>query len=209
MHRLGVRGIRLNLRTRSERFEKVTFAKVLQKYADKIRPLGWVIQLYIDLDQIGLIADTLAKLGVPIVFDHLGSPKENAPARTQTGCTQLLNLLSERKAWVKMSGIYRFANLPDVDEWAREILRTAPTQVVWASDWPHSGGVEKNPGGDRNQVQEYRKIDIPKFIARCKAWCNHDENLMRRIWVDNPRILWQYDSQDMHRGIDKEYRSKL
>jgi predicted TIM-barrel fold metal-dependent hydrolase len=92
-----------------------------------------------------------------------------------------------------MSGIYRFANLPDVDVFAREFLRTAPTQVVWASDWPHSGGVAKNPGGDRNKVQDYRKIDIPDFIARCKDWCDHDEFLIRSIWVDNPKRLWQYD----------------
>jgi predicted TIM-barrel fold metal-dependent hydrolase len=193
MHRVGVRGVRVNLQTRSETFDGTSFTKLLRKYADRIRPLGWVLQLYISLEQIGLIAYDLAALGVPVVVDHLGAPRESAPGREQAGYTELIRLLQERKIWVKMSGIYRFANLPDVDVFACEILRTAPTQVVWASDWPHSGGVAKNLAGDRNKVQDYRKISIPDFIARCKDWCDHDELLIRSIWVDNPRRLWQYD----------------
>ena len=193
MHRIGVRGIRLNLKTRSQEPNRAAFLRVLRKYADKIRPLGWVLQLYVGLNQIALIVDELAVLGVPIVLDHLGSPAGDVPGRKQVGYAQLLRLLAERKVWIKMSGTYRFSKLPDMELFARELLHTAPTQIVWASDWPHSGGVEMNPGGDRNKVQDYRSVSIPDFIARCKSWCDYDEYLIRGIWVDNPRRLWQYD----------------
>ena len=93
---------------------------------------------------------------------------------------------------MKLSGTYRFPDLPELDDYVLEILRIAPTQVVWASDWPHSGGVQYNPNGDRTKIQEYRKIDDPAFIARCKEWCGGDEDLIQKIFVDNPRRLWQY-----------------
>ncbi|KFY36674.1 hypothetical protein V495_07690 [Pseudogymnoascus sp. VKM F-4514 (FW-929)] len=200
MHSIGVRGVRLNLKTRSQKPNRATFLRILRKYADKIRPLGWVLQLYIGLNQIALIADELAMLGVPIVLDHLGSPAGDVPGRKQVGYAQLLRLLAERKVWIKMSGTYRFANLPDMELFARELLHTAPTQVVWASDWPHSGGVEMNPAGDRNKVQDYRSVSIPDFIARCKSWCDYDEHLMRGIWVDNPRRLWQTNAMSQSPG---------
>lgn len=209
MHEVGVRGIRLNMRTKSQKFQRAAFAAVLRKHADKIRHLGWVIQLYIELGQIGLMAEDIESLGVPVVLDHLGSPADNMPGRGQPGYTELIRLLAQRKVWVKMSGIYRFASLPDVDVFAREILRTAPSQIVWASDWPHSGGVAMNPGGDRNKVQDYRVVSIPDFIERCKSWCDYDEELIRAIWVDNPRRLWQYTDLDSHSVGNKYNTAKL
>ena len=107
-----------------------------------------------------------------------------------------MKLLAAKKAYVKLSGTYRFPDTPGIGEYVQEILRMAPTQVVWASDWPHSGGVSKSPDGDRNKVQEYRKVDTTAFIATCKKWCNYDEDLMHMIWVENPRRLWQYDGDD-------------
>lgn len=193
MHNLGVRGVRLNLRTRFEKIDPVAFMEVLRKYADRVRKLNWVIQIYLSLEQIKYIAEVIPSLGVPVVFDHLGTPEGTMAPKFLPGYSELMNLLKEKHAYVKLSGTYRFANIPSIEEYVKEILKVAPTQVVWASDWPHSGGVSENPGGDRKKVQEFRKVSIPDFIESCKAWCNYDEDLMHKIWVDNPRSLWQYN----------------
>jgi predicted TIM-barrel fold metal-dependent hydrolase len=97
--------------------------------------------------------------------------------------------------------VYRFPDLPDLDEYVTDILRSAPDSVVWASDWPHSGGVEANPDGDRNKVQCYRQVDDVAWIKRCKGWCERVDRsgkgqLVHKIWVDNPRRLWQYNGDD-------------
>jgi predicted TIM-barrel fold metal-dependent hydrolase len=196
MHALGVRGVRLNLKTTNVKFDRAEFMKILRTYADKIRPYGWALQMYVAMDQIPLIAEGLPTLGVPIVIDHLGSPVNTSPPLTQEGYAELMALLAEKKVYVKLSGLYRFPQTPDIENYIREILRIAPTQVVWASDWPHSGSVENNPGGDRTKVQEYRKVDIPGFVINCKTWCGGDEELIKKIFVDNPRKLWQYDGED-------------
>lgn len=196
MHDLGVRGVRVNLQTTGQRPNRAQLRKLLAEHANKIRPYGWVLQLYIPLDQIALVAEDFPALGVPVVLDHLGAPLETAPPYKQAGYNELMRLLEERKVYVKLSGTYRFPKMPDLEDYVREILRVGPTQVVWASDWPHSGGVEANPGGDRTKIQDYRKVDIPGFVADCKRWCGGDEKLIRKIWVENPRRLWQYDAQD-------------
>lgn len=196
MHDLGVRGVRLNLRTRSEKVDPTILSKVLRKYANKIREFGWALQIYISLDQIKHVASVVPALEVPVVFDHLGSPEGSVPPKDLPGYSELMSMLEQKLAYVKLSGLYRLVDTPCVDEYTKDILRVAPTQVVWASDWPHSGGVSRNPDGDRKKVQAYRTVDIPDFIETCKRWCNYDEDLIHKVWVDNPRRLWQYSEKD-------------
>ena len=196
MHDLGVRGIRINLKSTSQNRSKEDLIANLRSHARRIHRLKWAIQLHIGLADMEKIADEIQDLGLPVVIDHLATPETTQAPRLQPGYTQFMDLLSKKQIWVKLSGIYRFSKLPDLDSYIREILRIAPTQVVWASDWPHTGGVAANPLGDRHAVQEYREFDVPAFIAQCKEWCAKDEALVQKILVDNPRRLWQYDDQD-------------
>ena len=194
MHELGARGVRVNWKTRSEKFSKEKFAALLQSYAGKIRHLKWALQLYISLPQLALIAEEIPKLGVPVVFDHLVHPESTMPPSQQEGYAELIRLLQSRQVYIKLSGTYRFPDLPELDTYVREIIRIAPTQVVWASDWPHSGGAERIPSGGRHVHQDYRKVDDAGFVTQCMEWCGGDEDLIRMIWVDNPRRLWQYEN---------------
>jgi predicted TIM-barrel fold metal-dependent hydrolase len=207
LHDAGVRGIRLNFRTSSKRVDKATFEKLLVEAADKVRPFGWALQLYVSLDQIAQFAFVVPRLGVTLIIDHIGHPEPaNGPPRLQNGYREFMGLLRSGLVYTKLSGTYRFDDLPELDVYVREILAVAPDRVVWASDWPHSGGVSKNPGGDRNKIQEYRKIDDKGWIAQCKLWCRlvgggKGEELVRKIWVDNPRRLWQYDEDEHVSGV--------
>ena len=195
MHNIGVRGVRVNLRTRSQTLSREGFAKLLHTYANKIRHLNWVLQIYIALPQLAFFADEIPKLGIPVVLDHLAQPDDRSAPSTQAGYLEFMRLLKERKVWTKLSGTYRFSNMPELDQYAKEIIRLAPTQIVWASDWPHSGGVEKLPDGDRTKHQDYRQIDDVGFLVQCMDWCDRDEKVVQQIWVDNPRRLWQLDSE--------------
>ena len=192
MHALGVRGVRINLKSTSQNKSKEELVAILGSYVQRIHRLKWAIQLHIGLADIEKIADEIPDLGVPVVIDHLATPDQTLAPRLQPGYAQFMDLLSMKEVWVKLSGIYRFSELPELDNYVQEILRIAPTQVVWASDWPHTAGVAANPQGDRQALQEYRKIDVAAFIAQCKEWCKEDEVLIQKIFVDNPQKLWQY-----------------
>lgn len=196
MHALGVRGVRINLKSTLQNKSKDELTTTLRSYVQRVQRLKWAIQLHIGLADIEKIASEIPKLGVPVVIDHLATPEKTSAPRLQPGYTEFLDLLSKKQVWVKLSGIYRFAELPELDTYVGEILRVAPTQVVWASDWPHTGGVAANPQGDRHALQEYRKFDVPSFIAQCKEWCQGDEALIQNIFVENPRRLWQYEEEN-------------
>lgn len=193
MHSLGVRAVRVNIKTIERKMEKDDFIKLLHAYAEKIRSRKWVLQIYVGISQLPIIADVIGGLGVEVVIDHVGHPDHYTLITEQPGYSEMMDLLKNKQIWVKLSGTYRFPDMPGLADYVKEMLRIAPTQIVWASDWPHSGGVEENPNGDRHIHQDYRKVDDPGFVRQCIDWCEGDETLIRQIFVDNPRRLWQYD----------------
>lgn len=194
MHAIGVRGVRLNLKSTATHLDAATLRRTLGQYADKIRRLKWSLNLHVGFSEVATIYEFVHEAGVEVVLDHMATPSPKEDPRSQKGYSELMDLLGKKQVWVKLSGLYRFAELPGMDSYIKEVLRLAPTQVIWASDWPHTGGKDKSPGGDRNKVQDYRQVDIPAFLERCLDWCEGDQDLMHKILVDNPRRLWQYDS---------------
>ena len=197
LHSVGFRGIRLNLRTRSQSFSQDEWAKLLPKYANRIGKLDWAIQIFVSMQQVVLITPIIPSLGVKVVFDHLGHPESGAAPPNQLGCKELYTCLAEDKnVYIKLSGTYRLEGVPGLDEHIKYLLYHFPDQVVWASDWPHTAGPEKNPGGDPKALQDNLTPDIPKFLQDCSNWCNQDETLIRKVWVDNPRRLWDYSNND-------------
>lgn len=188
MHLSGVRGVRLNFKTKGEMPTRKQFEIKLQNYATRLRKRDWILQLYLALDQVALIADIVPRLGVKIVIDHMGSPDPSFAVVSQTGRQELLELLRNGQVWVKISGFYRFAELPDLDSYAMELMQAGPDNVVWASDWPHTGGPVQMVDG--RLVSSYRQVQIEDIIRKCFEWCGHDEQLIEKLFVDNPRRLW-------------------
>ena len=65
MHGLGVRGVRINLKSTGQELGR----DVLGTVAERVRRLGWVVQVYVALEDIEKIADEVPKLGVPVVVE--------------------------------------------------------------------------------------------------------------------------------------------
>ncbi|KAJ9609912.1 hypothetical protein H2200_006241 [Cladophialophora chaetospira] len=197
MHLVGFRGVRINLRTRSQTYGAEVWRQILPKYAARLKRLNWVIQIFVSMDQIEHIAPIVPSLGLRVVFDHVGHPEAGRSPMAQPGCNELYQLLEQnRDVFVKLSGLYRLPDVPELDTHVRKLPQIAPDQIVWASDWPHTGGPEFNPGGNAKEIQDFLVVDIPAFIRQCVGWCYGDEKLIRKIWVDNPRRLWDYQEMD-------------
>lgn len=188
LHLAGARGVRINLKTKGETPNRQALIARLQDYSARIRSRGWILQLYVSLEQVALISDTIPELGVRVVLDHMASPDPSSEASSQTGYKQLVELLSNGDVWVKISGSYRFAKLPDLDSFARTLIKAGPERVVWASDWPHTGGPSAMVGG--RMISTYRRVDDKEFVRRCFEWCDHDKTLIQNLFVNNPRQLW-------------------
>lgn len=185
-HELGVRGVRLNLQSTGQTLSEEAMEAVLRRYADAVRPLGWVVQLYIPLAMVKALEDIVPALGVRICIDHMGSPSLPS-SRPQTssldphsldGFSALARLLQGGNTYVKMSAPYRFSNnqdyIEEVEPIARELLRAAPARVVFATDWPHT---------------RFEGLDITPWVQHVMEWCG-DQRLRDRVFRANAEELW-------------------
>lgn len=191
-HRLGVRGVRLNLRSTEHTMDHAEMEAVLRSYADAVRPLNWIIQLYIPLEMVKILEQVMPTLGVRVVIDHMGSPDLSSPPSKASslssrldpyslnGFSSLIRLLQGGDTYVKLSAPYRLGKgrdyTRDVDAIARELIRVAGrTRAVFASDWPHT---------------RFEGLDIRPWIDQVLSWCGGSQHLAERIFRDNAEELW-------------------
>lgn len=185
-HKLGVRGVRLNLLSTNVKFTEESLQRLLKRYADVARPLDWVLELFIAMEHIPILERTAESLGVRLVIAHCGAPK--LPALDKRlhpldpydldGFKSLINLLKGGNTWIKLSATYRFDQDPEmlgIEPIARELLREAGKKIVFASDWPHT---------------RYEGLDVRPFVDRCMQWTDA-AGLTEEVFSLNAQELWQ------------------
>jgi predicted TIM-barrel fold metal-dependent hydrolase len=173
-HALGARGTRCNAL-----FDGGVDARDLTAIVDRVRGFGWHLQVLMDVSHDPQQVLQLAGLGVPLVVDHFGHVPA-AQALQSRGFGNLLALVREGRAWVKMSGQYRISpqrrGFSDVAPLVEALLHANPAQLVWGSDWPHPAIAPPMP--DDGHL-------IDALIDACSA----DE--LRQVLVENPtRLYW-------------------
>jgi predicted TIM-barrel fold metal-dependent hydrolase len=185
-HRMGVRGVRLNLKSTDVKFTEESLNDLLKRYADVIRPLGWVLELFIGMEAIPILESAAGHLGVRLVIAHCGAPKLPAvnkraypldPYKLQ-GFQSLVNLLQTGNTWIKFSAAYRFDRDPEmrgIEGIARELLKKAGNRVVFASDWPHT---------------RFDGLDVRPFVERCMEWTDA-AGLTEEVFSLNAQELWE------------------
>ncbi|MFT8244997.1 amidohydrolase family protein [Roseomonas sp. BN140053] len=140
MHRAGVRGVRVNLVDRREGRNAVP-PELLRALAARIAPLGWHLELLLQVDAVPELDTLLGDLPVPLVFGHLGYVPAARGGAATAGFAALLRLLARSRCWVKLTGPYRISAeiLPyrDILPMARALADAAPERLLWGSDWPH------------------------------------------------------------------------
>lgn len=192
-HGIGVRGVRINLKTHDIEQPIEMLKDTLRAYADAVRPLGWVIQMYVPMKVIAGLETFISTLDIRVVFDHFGSPTlpepKTAPCITQKstldpytveGFASLVRLLQQGQTWVKVSGAYRLSKFPgpeysDVDQLALEMFRVAPSRLVYGSDWPHT---------------RFEGLDIQPWVTHLVKLTGGNTTLQDGLFRDNARELW-------------------
>lgn len=188
----GVRGIRLNLMTPRVADNETAFAK-LEAASRRIGRLGWHIQIYADLDVVAAIAPVLGRVGVPVVFDHMGGVKK-AVAIDDPRFAALLEALSSGHCWVKLSGAdivsWENEDFSAASPFAQALLAAATDRLVWGSDWPHL--VHHSSGqGDAAPLAGYRPVNEAALLRHLRQWAGAEATL-KRVMVDNPASLYRF-----------------
>ncbi|MGO4303432.1 amidohydrolase family protein [Cupriavidus sp. RAF12] len=194
MHRRGVRGLRINMESAGLRNADATYA-MLERWANRVAPFGWHLQLYAALDVVAALAGRLVQLPVPVVIDHFAMVPATM-AHDDPRAVALLALLRSGNAYIKLSAPYRLdidglggdAASQAIAAWAGAFLRVAPARVLWASDWPHTG---RDPGKAAHEVSRYRVLP-DGMLARTIADWFPTPALRQQVLADNPARLYGF-----------------
>lgn len=176
-HQAGVRGVRVN-----DLFAGDGPPPDLESLAARIVPFGWHLQILTNLCAPKADMGRLAALPVEVVIDHMGHAPA-AQALAAPAFANLLALMRDGRAWVKLSGAYRIApyggpDFAEVRPLAEALVEAAPERLVWGSDWPH-------PALEGPLPETAALLDL------LLDWIP-DAPLRRRVLVDNPARLYGF-----------------
>jgi len=178
LHLGGARGVRFNF---VKHLGGAPDLKAVASVAARIAPLGWHLQLHLDAADIPEHRGFLNGLPLPFIIDHMGRVEARLGLE-QPAFLQLLELMKNERAWVKVSGPERVSSagrpFHDAIPFARALIAAAPDRVLWGTDFPHPN-VKWMPN-DGELVDLFAKV------------CD-DEGIRRRILVDNPTKLYWAD----------------
>lgn len=178
MHEAGVRGTRFNFVRHlggapdSDRFWRLV---------NRVVPLGWHVVLHFDAKDLAGYRDLLERMPTPYVIDHMARVDAAQPI-DQPAFSHLLELLSDERCWVKISGAERLSaqGLPHYDDvvpFARALIEATPDRILWGTDWPHPNVRAVPDDGDL--------LDLLAAFAP-------DESVRQRILVANPEQLYDF-----------------
>ena len=191
MHRAGIRGVRVNLETAGETDLK-TAQRNLAAAVARIAPRGWHVQVYTRLSVIAGLSDELARLPVPVVFDHFGGAQA-AGGVDQPGFAALLALVKAGHAYVKVSASYRSSQkapaYAEVAPLARALIAANPDRIVWGTDWPHPRAARR--GKELDAITPFFDIDDGLALNQLPFWARN-ASIRRKILVDNPARLYDF-----------------
>ena len=139
------------------------------------------IQMLMNADKhMADLADDIATLPVPVVFDHIGWPDLTA-GTADAGFRALCAALAEGHVYVKLSGLYRMCDAPydAVDAIVAALVAANPERCLWGSDWPHIM---------LNGAQMPQAATLWDAFHRVVT----DDATRARILVDNPATLYGF-----------------
>jgi 2-pyrone-4,6-dicarboxylate lactonase len=180
LHDAGMRGVRLSTMVKG-----YGGAELLDRFAQKINPFGWHVQLHVDrVAELAALETQLLALPTPIVFDHLGRVR-GGEGVSAPGFQALLRIVRRRDdCWVKLSNWYRLSDsgppaYADMKPLVQALIAARADRVVWGSNWPHPiwDGFMPNDG------------DLLDLLC---DWVP-DAATLKRILVTNPAQLYGFD----------------
>lgn len=185
-HTLGVRGVRLNLASTSQTPDTAAFKATIERYAELVKPFGWMVQIYMSMDLLPELESTIKALDVRVCFDHFAQPSKPSQTSdspfdpyTVTGFSSLIRLLQHGNVFIKFSAPYRVElDSHQLDTLAKEVLRVQNDRVVFATDWPHT---------------RFEGLDIKPFEERCLEWAE-GAGCVDRVFSTNAKTLWNIEN---------------
>ncbi|HSP51167.1 MAG TPA: amidohydrolase family protein [Pseudolabrys sp.] len=171
----GVRGVRFNF---VKHLGGAPDMSVFNRVIDRVKGRGWHVVLHLDAPNIIPLSDTIWKLPLPFVIDHMGRVP-SAAGVDQPPLRALIELSAHENCWIKVCGAERISMPPYAAAVpiARALLEAAPTRVLWGTDFPHPNATHAADEADLVDL-------VPQFAAT--------PLVQKRLLVDNPARLYGF-----------------
>jgi predicted TIM-barrel fold metal-dependent hydrolase len=184
LHAAGVRGIRFTQTagpSAGRRFDGRLDLDDLERFAPRLRALGWHAQIWANCELIEQHQSRLCSYEVPLVIDHLGF-FDVARGVQDSAFQTLAQLLGDGYAWVKLTAFRNSrqgAPYEDVRPFHDTLLAANSEQLLWGSDWPFLG-----MAGDKRPT-------VAGLLALLEDWVP-DASLRTQILSHNPARLYDF-----------------
>ncbi|SAL02947.1 2-pyrone-4,6-dicarboxylate hydrolase [Caballeronia pedi] len=189
----GVRGVRINLEVGKDRNSEEAYRRLMET-VETLRGRQAVVQVFAALEVISSLAPQIQAQPHQVVLDHFGFAKA-AKGPEQEGFTALTGLMASGKVFVKLSAPYRISKVkpgyPDSKRIGKALVDAAPNQVVWATDWPHTGTTERPAEAKLTDIEEFRVEDDGQNFSLVKDWAGSKLD-RQKLLVDNPSQLFGF-----------------
>jgi len=175
MHKLGVRGVRVNV-SPIHPPEPGLAQKLLprvERLEARCAELGWHLDFLLPGWLTSALLEKIDRLKVESTIAHMGMfLAKDGPK--QPGFQRLL----KSRCWVKLTGVYRMSQAPgfaDAAPMARALIEAKADRLIWGSDYPHLSFADK--------------VTSEKLFELFKGWAGDEA---KRILVDNPQKLFGF-----------------
>jgi predicted TIM-barrel fold metal-dependent hydrolase len=180
LHGAGMRGLRfVDMRDPSGKpYAGSVSADELPRLAPRMKDFGWHAVLWAPIDRHVETIATYARLGIPLVLDHmamLGAVRSVGDAAFQT----VLRAVGDGQVYVKLTLCRVSKDYPDYTElrpFHDALVKANPDRLLWGSDWPFVRLGDASP-------------DVGRLVDLFHAWVG-DEETRKKILIDNPERLY-------------------
>ncbi len=189
----GVVGLRINLAVQGED-RGAAAVEAVSKATARVAGHDLVVQVFADMPLLEPLEETIAAAPVPIVLDHFAGAKA-AEGTGQPGFAALERLLADGKVWLKLSAPYRASDQApdygDLQPIVEAMVAANADRLVWASDWPHTGGGRDRANRKPTDIEPFREIDDAHVLQQLAVWVP-DPAQRQKILVDNAATLFRF-----------------
>jgi len=103
-------------------------------------------------------------------------------------------LAKQSRLFIKISGLYRVStrsesHFDDTQPIIQTLAREVPNQLIWGSDWPHTGDGSNRLNRDINVKEPFRAIDNEAMLWNIRSWVT--DEAWQSMLMDNPGRIFQ------------------
>jgi predicted TIM-barrel fold metal-dependent hydrolase len=166
LHDAGVRGIRFNQLSHTN--ATLPDIDAWQRLFDRMRPLGWHVELHASPDLLRPLLELLEPQDLPIIVDHFGRPGPEHAA-DHPDYRHLVARGSNPNLFCKVSAPYRLGGRNEQPYFDALVETFTLDRLLWASDWPWTQNEGRHTYADCIAWRERMLANHPGAFERMNA----------------------------------------